>query len=237
MQAIILAGGFGTRLRSAIGDVPKPMAPVAGRPFLRWLLEYMAQQGIRQATLCLHHMPHMIQRTLGSHYAGIRLSYIIEQSPLGTGGAIKNALAQMNTSKPVFVLNGDSLVQLNYMQMLQNHYRMQRPLTIATQTMPDCSRYSLLELEQGHVHSYKTRGTKAPGIISNGFYIVEPDVFDGAELPAAFSFEADFLAPYVPTIRPANYNGAGYFIDIGVPDDYARAQAEIPALLGNRQAA
>lgn len=236
MQAIILAGGFGTRLKSQVGNLPKPMAPVSGRPFLSWLLEYMAGQGVTDAVLCLHHMPEMISDRLSTRHAGIRLSYLIEKTPLGTGGAIRNALAQLRCNEPVLVLNGDSLVTVNYMDMLQTHYRSGRSMTIATKTMPDCSRYSLLEVKKELVHSYKARGTHAPGVISNGFYILEPDVFDGYALPQAFSFEADFLAPNIPAIKPASYDQVDYFIDIGIPADYRRAQHEIPVLLETRLA-
>lgn len=237
MQAIILAGGFGTRLKSEVGNVPKPMAPMAGRPFLCWLLEYMAGQGVRKTVLSLHYQAETIRAYFGNHYAGITLAYTMEETPLGTGGAICNALALLDRNKPIFALNGDSLVVVNYLDMLQTHYRRQRPLTIATREMPDCRRYSLLGIKNGQVQSYAALGTAAPGIISTGFYIVWPSLFDAYDMSPAFSFEQDFLAPLVPVLKPASHTLEGYFIDIGVPQDYARAQSEIPALLNKVLAA
>ena len=237
MQAIILAGGFGTRLQSTVGVIPKPVAPVAGRPFLCWLLEYMAAQGITEAVVCLHYMPEMIRGYLGNRYAGIKLTYAVEETPLGTGGAIRHALSLLNTEKPVFVLNGDSLVHVNYIHMLQTHYRKHRLLTMATSQVGDCSRYSVLNVSGGQVQSYKARGDASFGTTSNGFYIMSPALFDGVELDSTFSFEADFLAHHIPVLKPASYNAVEYFIDIGVPEDYARAQTEIPALLQQRLAA
>lgn len=237
MQAIILAGGFGTRLKSAVGHLPKPMAPIAGRPFLCWLLEYVARQGVTDAVLCVHYLPKTIRNYFGHRYAGINLHYALEEVPLGTGGAIKQALGLLDTTQPMFVLNGDSFVCVDYAHMLALHVQCGRALTIATSRQPDCSRYSLLQLQEGLITNYRARGTNAPGVISNGFYVLEASLFTGYELPESFSFEADFLAPHVPQLWPASFSGVEYFIDIGVPQDYARAQKEIPEMTQQAKAA
>ncbi len=231
MQAIILAGGFGTRLRAVSGDVPKPMAMVAGRPFLCWLLEYMAGQGVTKAVLSLHYKADEIHTYFGHRFAGIELIYSIEPKPLGTGGAIRLAMDALNPTQPVYVLNGDSLVQLDYHRMLQHHIKQQRPISLAAYTVPDCSRYSQLHVQAGLVHRYDTLGVASHGLISSGFYILSPDIFKDRSLKESFSFEREFLHPYTPRLKPACYEGVDYFIDIGVPHDYARAQAEIPRLL------
>ena len=228
MQAIVLAGGFGTRLKSITGDAPKPMAMVAGRPFLCWLFEYMAGQGMRDIVLSLHHQAGVIQSYFGHRYAGINILYSIEAQPLGTGGAIQLALKKLKPNNPVFVLNGDSLVQLNYQEMMATHVKQNRKATLATFEVPDCSRYSQLHVKAGHVYQYDTLGQPSAGLISAGFYVLSPEIFLGHRLGEAFSFERDFLHPYTPAMLPAYYNGVEYFIDIGVPHDYARAQVEIP---------
>ncbi|MFO0388840.1 MAG: nucleotidyltransferase family protein [Alphaproteobacteria bacterium] len=230
MQAIILAGGFGTRLKSVTGDVPKPMAMVAGRPFLCWLLEYMAGQGVIKAVLSLHHKADEIHTYFGHRFAGIDLLYSIESKPLGTGGAIRLAMEKLNPKDPVFVLNGDSLVQLNYQSMMQHHIKLRRLATLATFEVVDCSRYSQLHTRSGIVCQYDTLGQAEAGLISAGFYVLSPDVFAGHALKESFSFEREFLHPQTPVILPAYYDGVGYFIDIGVPHDYARAQTEIPEM-------
>ncbi len=237
MQAIVLAGGFGTRLKSVTGDVPKPMASVAGRPFLCWLLEYMAGQGVTRAVLSLHHMAGSIYSYFGHSFAGIDLIYSIEPKPLGTGGAIQLALSKLDMAEPVFALNGDSLVQLDYRHMIKLHRQQKRCATLATFTAPDCSRYSQLHARAGHIYQYDTLGKPEEGLISAGFYVLSPDIFTGFRFPEAFSLERDFLNPYTPALLPAYYNAVEYFIDIGVPHDFARAQTEIPRMLAARCAA
>ena len=237
MQAIILAGGFGTRLASVVDSVPKPLAPVAGKPFLSWLLRYMRRQGVTEAVLCVHHQADTVMRHFGSSHAGITLHYSIEEKPLGTGGAIRHALYALNPDKPVFVLNGDSLVELDYRRMYAQHLFQPSRLTLAVAHASDCSRYSQLTLRDGQVTRYATLGDASAGQISVGFYVASPDLFDGFTLPETFSFERDFLSAHTPSLLPAAYEDVHYFIDIGVPKDYIRAQEEIPERMDIRLAA
>jgi D-glycero-alpha-D-manno-heptose 1-phosphate guanylyltransferase len=237
MQAIILAGGFGTRLKPLVADLPKPMAPVAGRPFLAWLLEYMAGQGVSETVLCVHHQYEIIEQYFGRRFAGMRLHYAIEKTPLGTGGAIRKALAMLDPDRPVIALNGDSLVEVNYRSMMDHHERHRRPLTIASRHIADCSRYSQLAVTDELITQYDLLGRNAPGDISAGLYVVSPNVFAGCDLPQAFSFERDFLARHTLQLLPAAYGEVDYFIDIGVPHDYLRGVAEIPARLRASEAA
>lgn len=243
MQAIILAGGFGTRLKSVIGEATKPMALVNGRPFLAWLLDYMAGQGVREVLLCLHHKPEQIVRCFGNHHAGMALRYLVEEEPLGTGGALVNAMRELKPNKPVFALNGDSLVMVNYWRMMRNHIASGRPISIATTRMHDCRRYSQLNIQNDLITRYELYGDQQEGDISVGFYVLSPEVFEGMYSPPArnddysgfaessFSFERDFLAPNMLELRPAAYGQVDYFIDIGVPEDYARSQKEIATML------
>lgn len=228
MQAIILAGGFGTRLKSVTGgEVPKPMAPIAGRPFLAWLLDYMRGQGVSEAMLCLHHQREAIQDYFGDDFNGMRIGYSVEEAPLGTGGGIRRAMRQLNPEVPLFVLNGDSLVQLDYRAMYVRHIASGKRLSMAAAPMSDCGRYGQLAIEEGEITGFLPAGTGA-GHISTGFYVASPDLFDAYTLPDAFSFEHDFLTPYVPELKPEAFTEVEYFIDIGVPEDYALAQHTIP---------
>ncbi len=122
MEAIVLAGGKGTRLASRLNNIPKPMVPVAGRPFLEWLLEALASQGCERAILSVGHLHRVIQDHFRDTFAGIRLQYVVEEEPLGTGGAMRTALSKA-VEKSVFVLNGDTLARLDYGMMLQEHLR------------------------------------------------------------------------------------------------------------------
>lgn len=246
MQAIILAGGFGTRLRSVVADVPKPLAPVAGRPFLHWLLDYMQGEGVREAVLCVHHQQEKIRAQLGERFGDIALRYSVEEKPLGTGGAIRRALSLLKPEKPVFALNGDSLVAVNYAAMMSDHLSSGRLLTIATRRVDNCDRYSELTIADNTISHYALVGGEAPGHISTGLYVVSPQLFDAVYMPSVrppgfaglaesgagegFSFERDFLALHCEHVLPHAYNAVDYFIDIGVPSDFARAQAEVPGL-------
>jgi D-glycero-alpha-D-manno-heptose 1-phosphate guanylyltransferase len=232
MQAIILAGGFGTRLKSVVSDVPKPMAPLAGRPFLHWLLRYMQGQGITEAVLCLHHMPEAIRNYFGAYFEGMKLHYSIEDQPLGTGGAMRRAMEILSPARPVFALNGDSLAQVNYDAMMVQHQLMGRVATLASRHVDDCSRYSELHVENDLITRYDVLGGAHPGNISAGFYVLSPEIFADRKLPYVFSFERDFLSPNASTIKPAIFSTVDYFIDIGVPGDYARGQMEIPERIG-----
>ena len=237
MQAIILAGGFGTRLTSVVPHMPKPLAPVGGMPFLFWLLQYAQAQGVTEATLCLHHHATLIQSTLGTRFGAMQLQYSIEKEPLGTGGALKQALSYMGGTGPVLAMNGDSMVGINYREMLALHQRSETPLTLAAKMMPDCSRYSVLTRRDERVVAYQRIGGAHAGLASLGFYVLERECFARYNLPMAFSLESDFLAPYARKVKPAIFDSKAYFIDIGIPEDYARAQAEIPAWLKLNQAA
>lgn len=237
MQAIILAGGLGTRLSAVTGGAPKPLAPVGGKPFIHWLLDYMAGQGVTEAALAVHHRHKEFIAQLGTRFGPVKLHYYIEEEPLGTGGAIKNALERLNPTKPVLVLNGDSLVEANYRRMFAAHHKAERLMTLATRRVPNCSRYSEVSKSGDYITHFELLGEAHPGEISAGLYVVSPGLFAGYDLPKIFSFEKDFLAPYAPLIMPAAFNAVRYFIDIGVPKDFVRAQSEIPAQLMEKLAA
>lgn len=229
MQAIILAGGFGTRLKSVLGDeIPKPMAPIAGEPFLAHYLRYLKKQGVTKALLSLHHLPHTIQNYFGDAFEGIQLQYAVEKEPLGTGGAIAYGLSLLRPAEPIFVSNGDSFIELDIKAMRRAHMESQTTLTIALRKMTDCSRYGQAFVDdENRITRFQYPGNAEPGYISLGCYIVSPDIFKHYGLQKNFSFEADFQRPYCNQIRPLGFIAQGYFIDIGIPDDYERAKQEL----------
>ena len=231
MQAIILAGGFGTRLQPVVPHVPKPMAPMGEEPFLAALLRYMHAQGVREVVFALHHRAAAIRDYFGHHFAGLEIRYSIETTPLGTGGAIKRALPLLRRDEPVFVTNGDSLVMLNYCDMLAHHNALGAPVSLASVQMPVTNRYSKLTIEDERITHYALLGDAEAGAISAGFYVMQPDVFMPYDMPDAFSIERDFLAVHTRELQPAVFEHVEYFIDIGIPDDYQRAQTEVPERL------
>jgi D-glycero-alpha-D-manno-heptose 1-phosphate guanylyltransferase len=231
MQAIILAGGFGTRLRTAIADVPKPMAPIGDKPFLAYLLDYLKEQGITQVVLSVHYLREQIQAYFQSEYRGMAVRYAVEEEPLGTGGAILHSMKMLDKTAPVFVLNGDTFLKLDYQGLYQQHSVNSPLITMALRKVVDCSRYGIVQVEKNIVMEFKDQGDDKPGLINAGVYLINPALFDVMSLPAQFSFERDFLFPNVNKIHPEAFAVDDYFIDIGIPEDYSRAVKELPDLL------
>jgi D-glycero-alpha-D-manno-heptose 1-phosphate guanylyltransferase len=223
MEAIILAGGLGTRLRSVVADLPKAMAPVNGRPFLAYLLDALIAAGFDSAILAVGYKSEQIRTHFGERYRSLPLRYSVETEPLGTGGAIKLAMEQVDTTT-VFVLNGDTYVELDYQAMLAAHNEAKAALTVAVHAVPDASRYGALDIVDGRIHGFLEKGCAGPGSINAGVYVLSRDLLTPYNLPRAFSFETDFLVPRVREIRPLAFRTQGIFIDIGVPEDYVRAR-------------
>jgi len=237
MDAIILAGGFGTRLQTVLNNVPKPMAPMGeangNRPFLSLQLQYLARQGVTRAILATHFMHEAIESYLGPHHAGISLEYVRETTPLFSGGAIVNAIHTAKLTQPLLVLNGDTFVQADYRNLFQTHLQSGATLTMLLRHIPDTGRSGIVELEGTRITKFGNRGTPGqPGYINAGVWAMNPDLLAAYLQGQAFSFEKDFLQPNIPHALQAEAMVTnGYFIDIGVPEDYARAQTELAAYL------
>lgn len=227
MQAIVLAGGLGTRLRGVVPDLPKPMAPVAGRPFLAWILDRLAEAGFARAVLAVGYRFEAIRDHFGDAYRGLRLDYSVEAAPLGTGGALSLAAGHISAF-PVFVLNGDTYLELDYQAMLAAHRRLGADMSVAVSQTPDVSRYGALELADGRIRRFLEKGPGGPGVINAGVYLLERAILARIPPGQVFSFEQQLLTPEVATIRPAAFATDGLFIDIGVPEDYQRAQGLFP---------
>jgi D-glycero-alpha-D-manno-heptose 1-phosphate guanylyltransferase len=223
MQAIVLAGGLGTRLRSAVADLPKPMAPVAGRPFLAWILDRLVQAGFERVVLAVGYRHEAIEQHFGLVYRGMALDYSVEDQPLGTGGAIRLA-AQRIDAWPAFVLNGDTFLDLDYRAMLDTHLRGREQMSLAVCRVADVGRYGALDVQDGHVRGFHEKGRPGPGVINAGTYLLSQGVLERIPQGVPFSFEQQLLVPEVGAIRPAAHQADGLFIDIGIPEDYARAQ-------------
>jgi D-glycero-alpha-D-manno-heptose 1-phosphate guanylyltransferase len=223
MQAIILAGGLGTRLRSVIPDLPKPMAPVAGRPFLAWVLDRLADAGFRRVVLAVGYRHEAIRDHFGTAYRGIGLAYSVEEVPLGTGGAMRLALGHI-TESPVFVLNGDTYLEVDYAAMLAAHVANGVGLTVAVARVADVSRYGSLSIGDDRILAFLEKGSQGPGYINAGVYLMARGILDAFPIGTSLSFENELLVPRVAQLRPLAFRADGLFIDIGVPEDYERAQ-------------
>ena len=225
MEAIILAGGFGTRLREVVPDFPKPMAPVAGRPFLEILLTSMSRQGFRHVVLSLGYMADKVISHFGGHFADIELDYEIELTPLGTGGALRQAMVRCNADH-VFVFNGDTYLNLEA-QDVEDHWQKHRAPIIVACEVPDTARYGRLDTDRGRVFGFAEKGVTGPGLINAGCYVLPTDILNDFPLGESFSLEADFLVNIVGKQRFDLFVSNDHFIDIGMPEDYVRAQTEL----------
>ncbi len=222
MEAIILAGGRGTRLRSVVSDVPKPMASVAGRPFLELLLGHLATNGFTRVVLSTGFMAEKISDHFGSSFQGIELEYSVEKEALGTGGAVAQA-SRLVTADHFFVFNGDTYLDLDIDAVDVVWNKTNRPVIVA-RAVNDTARYGRLETDQECVIRFAEKGKSGPGLINAGCYVFNANQFADMEVGAKFSLETDYLAPLVENSTVGAHVADGLFIDIGVPSDFERAQ-------------
>lgn len=225
MEAVVLAGGAGTRLRHVLPDLPKPMAPVAGRPFLEFLLASLARKGFHRAVLSLGYMADKVVAYFGDHFSGMDLIYEIEQTPLGTGGGTRQALA-LCSADHVFVFNGDTYLDLEVADVEAHWQTHREPIVVACE-VPNTARYGRLISSGGYVVAFTEKGPSGRGLINAGCYVLPPGILGGFAPGQPFSLETDFLAKWVEGQRLGLFVSQGRFIDIGTPEDYARAQIEL----------
>lgn len=227
---IILAGGLGTRLQGEIHDVPKPMAPVNGRPFLEYLLDYIDSYSFKRVILSTGYLGNIIKDHFRDRYNGLEIEYSIEDKPLGTGGAIKMAVERVKTHYFI-VMNGDTFFNINLQRFFQVNIENLAKMSIALRQVDNASRYGQIEMNnQGIITGYHEKSDDAhPGLINGGTYILNSKYFRKFNLPEIFSFEKDWLQVYVGKgeFRGQVFND--YFLDIGIPEDYKRAQHELKA--------
>lgn len=224
MEAIVLAGGFGTRLRYVVSDVPKPMASVCNKPFLEYILNYLCNNGISRVVMGTGYKHEAIEAYFGTNYGNIELVYSVEDTPLFTGGAIKKALKSCNESY-VYVINGDTFFDVDLTAMYQFHVEQQSDLTIAIKYMEQFERYGTLELNGARITGFREKQTKDVGYINGGIYLMHKDLLEQIA-EEKFSFESDFMEKKVKELSFTAFESKGYFIDIGIPEDYAKAQVD-----------
>lgn len=225
MEAIVLAGGFGTRLRQVVPNLPKPMAPIAGRPFLEILLGSLARKGFSRAVLSLGFMADKIIAHFGKQFAGMEIAYVVEDIPLGTGGALRFAMNQCKRDH-VFVFNGDTFLDLE-VDAVEQHWQNYRHPIIVGREVPDTTRYGRLLAENGRVTGFTEKGVFGPGLINAGCYVFNQGQLDDLPVNPPFSLETNYLVNAVSRTPVDVFVTAGQFIDIGVPEDFLRAQTEL----------
>lgn len=229
-EAIVLAGGKGTRLQSVVQNLPKPMAPVAGVPFLDYIFLWLEKHHFERVILSVGYEKDQIIQHYSNKFNQLDIVYSQEDSPLGTGGALAQALNQV-TDDYVLILNGDTFFNIDPVELFENHLASQSQLTLALKTMHNFSRYGVVETdEDGRVLQFLEKQPREIGNINGGIYLANASLFETFDMPQAFSFETDFLEPFLDDLSVFAFECEGYFIDIGIPEDYQKAQNEIPAL-------
>ena len=224
MEAVILAGGLGTRLRSVVSEVPKCMAPVDGKPFLQYMLEWLSRFDVSHVVLSVGYLREVIFAFIDSREWPFEISYAVEEEPLGTGGGIRLALTKCREDR-VIVLNGDTFFNVDLKALT-----FAAPVTLALKPMRDFDRYGAVDLAGGLVTGFHEKTACTEGLINGGVYALVRSRLDLAFYPGRFSFEKDLLEPLAAARLVAGQVQEGYFIDIGIPEDYARAQRELPEI-------
>ena len=226
-EAIILAGGLGTRLRSVVSAQPKCMAVVAGKPFLHYVINYLQQQGIERFIFSLGYKHEMIETYVSDQYSMLDVQYSIEEEPLGTGGAIKLA-CKKTTRNNVLVLNGDTLFSIDLAKLSTFHELKKASCTLSLKAMADFDRYGAVTLrEDNRIDSFKEKQFYKSGLINGGIYALDKAQFTVTNLPDKFSFEKEYLEKFYAEQNMYGIEQDAYFIDIGIPEDYERAQKEL----------
>ncbi len=228
MEAIILAGGLGSRLRAVVPDLPKPMAPIHGRPFLEYLLDYWAGQGVSRFVLSVGYKRDIIEEHFGARYKGTEVNYAVEDQPRGTGGGLLLALKHLRRNGPFLIMNGDTFFEVDLAPMRHYHQEKRAELTIALREVEANNRYGGVGIDkEGKITTFDNRArTSGRSLINGGVYLAEKSAFAGMALESdvPVSIE-DQLYPRMLAEgrRLYGFPSSGRFIDIGIPEDYQRA--------------
>ncbi len=231
MKAVILIGGEGTRLRPLTGNTPKAMVPILNRPFMEHLLGYLKMHGIREVILAMGYLPNPIQSCFGDGTKlGIQMTYLVEESPLGTAGAVKNAESFLN--EPFIILNGDILTEIDLTDMMKRHQKIKPKASIALTSVDNPTIYGVVETDAKNMVK---RFIEKPGwdkvtsnMINAGIYILEPEVL--AHIPAStpYMFEHHLFPLLLEMGEPIlGYPSDAYWIDIGTPEKYLKANHDL----------
>jgi D-glycero-alpha-D-manno-heptose 1-phosphate guanylyltransferase len=225
--AVILAGGLGTRLRSVVSDVPKPMANVLGRPFLEYLMDYWIAQGVSRFIVSVGYKRELIIEHFTNSYRGTEITYVLETHPLGTGGGM--LLATQKLKRPFLLLNGDSFFKVELHKLIEFHENKDSEWTLSLFRANERDRYGGVEIDQnGQIHSFRPAKSVIHDLANGGVYYINPNVMRNSNfiLGSKYSLEVDILPKLIDEKR--KFFGMEFdaqFIDIGIPKDYFEAQS------------
>jgi len=226
-SAIILAGGLGTRLRDAVPDVPKPMAPVNGRPFLEYQLDYWIGQGVQRFVLSVGYKREVIQDHFGKSYGGADIDYAVEVEPMGTGGGLLLAARKISIGSPWLVLNGDTFFKVALAELTKFHESKRADITLCLYLVDTNARYTGVNIDgEQRITGLESMGSDGRQLINGGVYLMDTLALAGLPFHAGdrVSLENDLLPHALRSGKHLyGHTVRGMFIDIGVPADYVRA--------------
>jgi len=226
MEAIVLAGGRGTRLGALTVQVPKPMVPVAGRPFLAFILDHLIGQGVNRIILSVGYLHEVIESHFGASYQGAALAYVVEEQALGTGGGTRLALEQAR-EEFVFVVNGDTYFPAGFQAMLQAQKSMQADVVMALKPVPAAGRFGRVEVSGGIVTGFREKSGDGASLVNGGTYLVRRTRILPLLPAGAGSLEYDCIPGILKSHVVAAVTADVMFLDIGEPSSYALAQTQL----------
>ncbi|WP_118972533.1 nucleotidyltransferase family protein [Taibaiella koreensis] len=225
MECIILAGGLGTRLSGVVSDVPKCMAPVAGQPFLAHVLQYLEQQHVDHVIFSLGYKSEVVIEYLRQKAYTFKTSWVLEPEPLGTGGGMRRALIKSKEAQ-VFILNGDTMFAVD-LHSMKEAFDARHKAMLALKPMQDFERYGAVQLNaELDITAFEEKQFRKEGLINGGVYLLDKEKAGLAAFPEKFSFEKEFLEPEAGQGTLQGFVSDTYFIDIGIPEDYYKAQED-----------
>jgi D-glycero-alpha-D-manno-heptose 1-phosphate guanylyltransferase len=224
MEAIILAGGMGTRLQKVISDIPKPMAPVGSRPFLDYLFKWIKDYRVEKLVISAGYKSESIVKYFGNSVYGIPVEYVIEEKPLGTGGAIKYALHK-TSGDDILVLNGDTYFPIDLRKFFSFHVRNKSLFSVALKRMRNFDRYGTVECRRNTIVRFNEKKFCSDGLINGGIYLINRNIIEAWKLSGAFSLEKDIMEKESGTSVIKGMVFDDLFIDIGIPEDYHKAES------------
>jgi NDP-sugar pyrophosphorylase family protein len=224
-DAMILAGGLGTRLRAAVADRPKPMAEVANRPFIAFLLDQLIRYGFKRAVICVGHMGEYVPKILGDSFGPLQLLYSFEQTPLGTGGALRHGVG-LTGGDDILAMNGDSFCDIDLLALERAHLSFGGKGTLAVLEQSDRRRAGTVQVDAtGRIVEFASRpATPTPGLINAGIYLLRREVLLAIPPDTKVSLEESVFPGLAATGGLYAWQVDARFIDIGTPESYAAAQ-------------
>ena len=208
-------------------ELPKCMAPVLAKPFIGYVIDYLYRQGVLRFIVSLGYKAEVLQQYLNTQYSNLDIVYCVEPEPLGTGGAIRLACSMVQGTD-VFVLNGDTLFKANLFKLASFHKMQGSDCTLSLKPMKNFDRYGVVELRYDNsIKAFKEKSVFEEGLINGGIYALHAQSFMSKPFPEKFSFEKEYLEKYVRKTELFGLVQDEYFIDIGIPEDYERAQTEL----------